>query len=281
MSSIHPVDIARVASQSFALPDICIRIRSMLDDNKSNLEDISRYIALDPSLSSKLLKLANSPLFRFESQIDSLRKAINIIGGEALYNMVMAETASSAFEHFSSDVLDLKRFWLQSIYAALVAKHLAKMIKIRGSERFFLLGLLHNLGELLVAVHAPAMAIECCKYDQKISPWKLQQQVLGFTYANCSAKLLEFWQLPSQLYLPVMDLHNENKALKNKDVAIIYTAVLASIAMAHNNLYSASQLISPLVLNYLNLEQEDLKDAMKYASMEARGVMAVMNPSML
>jgi len=280
MSSIHLLDIARVASQSFALPDICVRIRSMLDDGQSDLEDIGRLIALDPSLSSKLLKLANSPLFRFESQIDSLAKAINIIGGEALYNLIMAETASSAFEHFSSDVIDLKRFWLQSIYAGLVAKHLAKMVRIRGSERFFLLGLLHNLGELLVAVQAPDLAIACCKYDEKTSPWKLQRQVLGFDYANCSAKLMEFWHLPSQLYIPMMDLHNENKALENKDIAIIYTAVRAGVAMAHDNLYSTSQLVTPLILKYLKLDQEDLKDAVKFASMEADGVLHVMNPSL-
>jgi HD-like signal output (HDOD) protein len=276
MSFIHPIDIARVASQSFALPDICVRIRSMLDDGKSDLEDISRFIKLDPSLSSKLLKLANSPLFRFESQIDSLAKAINIIGGEALYNLVMAETASSAFEHFSSDVIDLRRFWLQSIYAALVAKHLAKIVKIRGSERFFLLGLLHNLGELLVAVQAPDLAIKCCKYDKKTSPWKLQQQTLGFDYANCSARLMEFWQLPSQLYIPVMDLHNENKALENKDVAIIYIAARAGVAMAHTDLYSANQLVTPLVLKHLNLEHEDLKDAVKFATMEADGMLGIM-----
>jgi hypothetical protein len=138
ISFIHPVDTARVASQSFALTEICVRIPSMLDDGKSDLEDISRFIKLDPSLSSKLLRLANSPLFRFESQIDSLAKAINIIGGEALYNLVMAETASSIFEHFSSDVIDLRRFWLQSIYAALVAKHLAKIVNMTGSERFFI-----------------------------------------------------------------------------------------------------------------------------------------------
>lgn len=279
MPLIHPVDIARVASQSFALPDICVRIRTMLDDGKSDLEDIGRLIALDPSLSTKLLKLANSPLYRFEAQIDSLAKGINIIGGEAFYNLVMAETASSAFEHFSSDVIDLKRFWMQSIYAALVAKHLAKMVKIKGSERFFLLGLLHNLGELLVAVHDPELAIECCKYDKKTSPWKLQQQILGFDYANCSAKLMEFWHLPSQLFNPVMELHNENKALENIDVAVIYTAVRAAVAMTHDSLYSASQLISPSVLKYLNLEQEDLKDAIKFASMEADSVLNIFKPS--
>jgi HD-like signal output (HDOD) protein len=279
MSSIYPVDIARVAGQSFALPDICVRIRLMLDDGQSDLEDISRFVKLDPTLSSKLLKLANSPLFRFESQIDSLTKAISIIGGEALYNLIMAETASSAFEHFSSNVIDLERFWLQSIYAALVAKHLAKIIKVRGSERFFLLGLLHNLGELLVAVQVPNLAIQCCKYDKQTSPWKLQQQVLGFDYANCSAKLMEYWHLPSQLYIPVMDLHNENKALKNTDVAIIYIAARAAVAMVHNNLYSTNQLVTPLILKTLNLEHEDLTDAVKFATMEADGILSVMNPS--
>ena len=192
----------------------------------------------------------------------------------------MAETARSAFEHFSSDVIDLKRFWLQSIYAALVAKHLAKMVKIRGSDRFFLLGLLHNLGELLVAIQSPDLAIECCKYDEKTSPWKLQQQVLGFNYANCSASLMQFWQLPSQLYIPVMDLHNENKALENKEVAIIYTAARAGVAMVHNNLYSASQLVTPFVLKYLNIDDQDFKDAIKFASMEADGVLGVMTPSL-
>jgi HD-like signal output (HDOD) protein len=78
----------------------------MLDDGRSDFEDISQLIALAPSLSSKLLKLANSPLFRFESQIDSLTKAVNIIGGEALYNLFIAETASSAFEHTSRDVIN-------------------------------------------------------------------------------------------------------------------------------------------------------------------------------
>lgn len=275
---LNPVEIAKVASQSFALPDICSKIRQMLDDDTSNLDDIGHLIALDPSLSSKLLKLANSPLFRFESQIDSLGKAINIIGGEALYNLVMVETASSAFEHFSSNVIDLKRFWLQSIYAALVAKHLAKIVKIRGSERFFLLGLLHNLGELLVALKSPELAIKCNQYSKEVSPWKLQKQVLGFDYANCSANLLEFWSLPAQVHLPVKDAHNENKALKNKEAAIIYTAVRAGVAMANDQLYSVNELIMPNVINFLKLEQDDIQDAVKFAYMEAEGVLGIMSP---
>jgi HD-like signal output (HDOD) protein len=278
MLTINPKDVAKVASQSFVLPDICVRIRSMLDDDNTSLDDIGALIALDPSLSSKLLKLANSSLFRFESQIDTLSKAIGVIGGEALYNLVMAETASSAFEHFSSDVIDLKRFWLQSVYAGLVAKHLAKIARIRGSERFFVLGLLHNIGELLVAVQAPELAIKSSQYSETVCPWQKQQQILGFDYAQCSSELMQMWSLPSQLYLPIKYTHDENKALNNKEIAVIFCAVRASVAMANQDMYTIHQLVPPLVISALKLENYDLNAAVKYALMESDNIITLMQP---
>jgi HD-like signal output (HDOD) protein len=242
------------------------------------MDDIGNVLSLDPSLSSKLLKMANSPLFRFESQVDTIGKAVNVIGGEALYNLVMAETACSAFEHFSNDVIDLNRFWQQSIYCSLIAKHLAKIARLRGSERFFLLGLLHNIGELIVAVQAPQEAIKCAQYDKSISPWKLQYHVLGFHYAQCSAELLTQWRLPEQLCYPVYHLHDENKALESKEIAILYTAVRAAAAMTNERLYSLSQLVSPMVLKSLTLDQDDLADGVKFALMEADNILAIMNP---
>lgn len=68
------------ATRSFSLPDICLRIREVLDDNRSDAQDIGRLIALDPSLTAKILKLANSALFRFPSQVDSIGKAVSVIG---------------------------------------------------------------------------------------------------------------------------------------------------------------------------------------------------------
>ncbi|MFT5313358.1 MAG: HD-like signal output (HDOD) protein [Paraglaciecola sp.] len=278
MPSIDSKVIAKNATQSFVLPDMCIRIRNMLDDHHSTMADIGNVLSLDPSLSSKLLKLANSPLFRFESQIATIGKAVNLIGGEALYNLMMAETASSAFEHFNSDAIDLKKFWRHSIYCSLVAKHLAKIARIRGSERFFLLGLLHNMGELIVAVQAPQEAIKCNQYDKRTLPWKLQYKVLGFHYTQCSAELLSQWRLPEQLYYPIFHLHDEKKALKSKEIGIVYTAFRAAIAMTNGGLYSVSQLVSPKVLKSLKLDQNDLADALKFASMEADNMLAIMIP---
>lgn len=266
------------ATNSFALPDICLRVRKMLDDDNSAIEDIANVVSLDPSMASKLLKLANSPLFRFRSQVDSLTKAVNVIGGEALYNLVMAETASTAFQHFANGGIDLKRFWRQSIYAGLVAKHMAKLCRIRGSERFFLLGLLHNLGELVVTTENPELASQCQAFDQQNSPWKLQQQGLGFTYADCSAEILKLWRLPTQLHFPIESLHNEDKAVTNKEIGIMHTAVRVAAALVNEGVYSPKELVNSVVLESTGLNEELLDDALNYANMEANKVLAIMHP---
>ena len=250
----------------------------MLDDDNSAIEDIANLVSLDPSMASKLLKLANSPLFRFRSQIDSLTKAVNVIGGEALYNLVMAETASSAFQHFANDEIDLHKFWKQSVLTGLIAKHLAKLSRIRGSERFFLLGLLHNLGELVVAKQDPSQAKLCLAFDEKNSPWKTQKQILGFTFADCTAEILKLWHLPTQLPSPIEFVHDENKALSNKEVAIVFTALRVAAALVNEDIYAPKALINAVVLENAGLDEELLDDAVNYAQMEASKLLAIMYP---
>ena len=273
---MQAIDYAKNATQSFALPDICVRLRKMLDDKNSTIEDIAGLASLDPALTSRLLKLANSSLFRFPSQIDSISKAVSVIGGEALYNLVMAETASSAFEHFGTDNIDLQRFWKQSIYTSLVAKQLAKQVRLRGSERFFLLGLLHNLGEVVVAAQSAELAAKCENYDERIFPWERQQKVLGFTYAQCSAQVMNLWRLPEPLSHPVEQQHDVDRALKVKEIAVIYIAARAALAMVSVGLYSEEQLIEPQVMELLSIDQDDLSDIMKFALREAGSMLSIM-----
>jgi HD-like signal output (HDOD) protein len=271
-------NFAARSNQSFTLPHIGMNIRRMLDSDRVGAEEIGVAVATDPALTSKLLKLANSALFRFESQIDSIDKAVKVIGGEALYNVVMAETALSAFGHFRTDVIDLKRFWLQSIYASLVAKNLAKLAQIRGSGRFFLIGLLHNLGELLVAVQAPKLVKRCNAYTTQTPPWIMQTQVLGFTYADCSAELMRQWQLPSNLYQPLFFAHNEKKALTTRENGLTYIALRAAMSMIENEKYQINQLINPSVLHTIGLEEIDVEDAIKFAYMEANNLLDIFEP---
>ncbi|MBU2876910.1 HDOD domain-containing protein [Aliiglaciecola lipolytica] len=275
---MQAIDYAKKASTSFALPDICLRIRQMLDDHQSDVEDIGNLVSLDPSLASKLLKLANSPLFRFRSQVDNIGKAVNILGGEALYNLVMAETAKDAFDSLSDENVDLKRFWKQSLFTGLVAKHLAKLARVRGSDRFFLLGLLHNLAELVVTKESPELAAKCIPADQATVPFALQKNILGFTYPQCSSTILQLWQLPTQISLPIMHITDEDYAMGNKEVAIMHVAAIAGYMLATNFPGNLPETINPAILASVDLDVEVLVDAITFSKQEINQMMSIFSP---
>ncbi|GAB3011332.1 HDOD domain-containing protein [Bowmanella dokdonensis] len=272
-------EVAKFASQSFALPDTCSRIRALLDDPAADSADIAEVIALDPSLSSKLLRLANSALFRFPAQINSISKAVNVIGGEALYNLALAETATTAFKHFSNEAINLKRFWQQSVFGGLLAKHMSKIVKVRGSDEYFVTGLLHQFSELVVATRAPELASKCEAYHEDALPWQTQREELGFTYAECSALILKKWQLPEQFAHVIANVHQDINARTGKDILIGHFAVRLALHMVDSR-YSLSALLSPAGLKKLKLEADDIQDLMKFTRMDAHKLLALMNPEL-
>jgi HD-like signal output (HDOD) protein len=253
----------------------------MLDDHNSDIDDIGKVVAMDPSLTSKLLKLANSPLFRFRSQIDNIAKAVNVLGGEALYNLVMAETAKDAFSHFSGDDIDLRRFWMQSIYSGLVGKHLAKLLRVRGSERFFLLGLLHNLAELVITKEDPEKAAQCIDPEGNTPPWVLQKAIWGFTYPECTSAILKNWALPSNLYHPMEAANDEEKALANLEVALLFTSIRVGFSLACEPDKNALDRVNDIVLEKHGMDTSYLEDAIKFSHQEAVKMLSIFSPGLV
>ncbi|MEG3765616.1 HDOD domain-containing protein [Alteromonas sp. 14N.309.X.WAT.G.H12] len=260
------------ASESFTLPQICIKIRKILDDTHSDVDDISRLISLDPSLTAKILRLANSALFRFPSQIDSVAKAISVVGGEALYNLVMAETANTAFNHFKSEYVDLKQHWYSSVYNGVLAQYLAKSIHQRGSERFFVLGILHNLSELVVAKYDPEKYMAYIQLKSDDLPWQKQQAHYGFTFAHCSGVIMEEWQLPMKLYYPVKWLHHASKQEEDGDIGLLACSMRVTIRENKPSEYGNIAPFTPEIADKLNTNNDLLKNTIAYANTETEKV---------
>jgi HD-like signal output (HDOD) protein len=220
--SIAP--LVKFASKSFTLPSTCVRLRGLLDDPACDIDDMAKVMSLDPSLSAKVLKLANSALFRFPSQVSSVPKALSIIGGEAAYNISMAETANLAFKSFSSSQIDFDEFWYKAVLNGLVAKALAQQKQIRGSERFFVLGILQNLSELVCATRLPEKYAMYREVQAEQLPLKAQKEVFGFTFSKCSGLILESWQLPDALSAPLKSLDLCDIANQGFDASLLYVA---------------------------------------------------------
>jgi len=265
------------ANGSFALPDACFKIKGLMENENSSIEDFANVISVDPSMTSRLLQIANSAIYSFPGEISTISRAITIIGTQAIYNMMLVDVAATAFKHFSNQAIDLKRFWRMSIFCGLAVKNLAIKAGIRDIERLFVAGLLQNFGELIVAKISPELAQKCEKYSPEQLPWSLQQRYLDFTYTEVSAELLKIWQIPEKIILPIRH-YNEAKSIQiNKDVKVLYLASHLALVDSHPEVFNYDDIVERSLLDNLNISDDDLAEAVEFASEEAENILTIMN----
>ena len=265
------------ANGSFALPDACFKIKALMEDEDSVIEDFANVISIDPSMTSRLLQIANSAIYSFPGEISTISRAITIIGTQAIYNMMLVDVAASAFKHFSNQAIDLKRFWRMSVFCGLASKNLAIKAGIRDIERLFVAGLLQNFGELIVAKITPELAQQCEKYSAQVLPWPLQKSTLGFTYTDVSAQLLEIWQIPEKIILPIRHFNEAHAIQINKDVKVLYLASRLALLDSHPEDFTYDETVDGTLCDSLQISSDDLISATEFASTEAQSILDIMN----
>ena len=269
--------LVKFASKSFTLPDTCVNLRVALDDTKKDLTDIAQLISVDPSLSAKILKLANSSLFRFPSQIETVPKALNVIGGEAAYNISIAETANIAFKKFNSSSIDFAEYWQKAVMCGVMAKSIAQQAQSRGSERFFVLGILQGLSELIVASKYPE-AYTKYKNDPEISaPLAKQMKHFGFTFPECSGHIIEEWKLPQSLFIPLKGLKHPSIGHINLEESIVYIAMAMCECEGKDINFDILPQINPLAKETVGLSDEDYDMIINYSRMETSNIANLIN----
>ena len=151
-------DYVQHASELFVLSDSFVRIKELIDDESSTIDDIADVILLDPALTGTVLKLANSSFFNYPGKIDTVSKAVLVLGISEIYNLVIAFFTQQAFKDLEVQQGYLDNFWCQSVDCALMVKYLGAKLKFPNAERLFIVGLLYNIGELAVQ-HAQAQGV--------------------------------------------------------------------------------------------------------------------------
>jgi len=273
-------EYALQANGSFALPDACFKVKALMEDENSAISDFADVISVDPSMTSRLLQIANSAIYHFPGEISTISRAITIIGTQAIYNMMLVDVAASAFKHFENQAINLKRFWRMSIYCGLVTKNLAIKAGIKDIERLFVAGLLQNFGELLVAKITPEVAQRCEQYSRENLPWALQELALGFTYTDISAELLKIWQLPEKIIIPIRHFNQAQSNQINNDVKVLNLASRLALLDSHSDLFEYDEVIDESLCESLKLSKEDIEQVIEIAANDAEGILTLMNPKL-
>ena len=272
-------EYANQASEIFVLSDSFIRIKELIDDESSTIDDISDVIIIDPGLTGTILKLANSSFFNYPGKIDTISKAVLVLGITEVYNLVIAHFTTQAFKAINAEQEYLDDFWEKSVDCALLIKFLGCSLNVPNAERLFILGILHNLGELIVKQICPEKIAECKNRDNTCLAWDVQRDVLGFTYGECGAELLKLWQLPYNLVAPIRNQDEDDFSLTNTETQLLYIAKRIVAQQPSSKSDSRDSLIEEQQLNLLGINDEMMRTAVDYCDLERLSILSVLSPT--
>ena len=272
-------DIISNASTLFVLPDSVTRLKACMDDGASNIDDIADIISFDPSLATQLLRVANSALYRFPNKIDTITKALQVVGTRSTYDLALAFGVSQAFKEIDGQVIDLDKFWEQSVSCGLLAKYFAEMRNIREPERLFVAGLLHNIGELVIVDMLPDSAKRCQAFNARVSPAELQAGVLGYTFTNVSAGIIKEWGIPETIYKPIANIHGDKNTTSDVEEQILQLSYVLALDNVNSEIYPSYNNLKPELHESLSLNRDDLEDALDITNLQCISVISLFNPN--
>ncbi|MFV2059211.1 MAG: HDOD domain-containing protein [Gammaproteobacteria bacterium] len=227
MAHPNPKNMIDDNIQLVSLPEVALRINQLLDEPTSTAQDIADLISQDAALTIRLLKIVNSSFYNFTSKIETVSKAVSIIGTHDLRDLVMATTIIQKFDSIPADLASPESFWCHNIACATAARTIAKQLKLKNSERFFIAGLLHDIGKLVMYLTSPDLSKQIIELmtvpDVDIT--QLEEISFGFSHADLGAELIRAWNLPEMLIATTQFHHKPSAANQfQTEVAVVHLA---------------------------------------------------------
>lgn len=244
-----PKEMVDALGELASLPDIVQQVNQAVASPEHSLEGIGAIISADPGLSARLLKLANSALYGFSFPVDTILRALTVIGVKPLRDLIVATVVMDMFKGIPRDLLAMESFWLHSIGCGIASRILAIHNNRKNVESYYLTGLLHDVGRLTLYTVQPDTGREILersrKEDRTLS--EVERDLLGFDHCELGWELLNQWKLPEHLSLPVRHHHHPMHAEDyQEETAILHVAnmIAAALMMGHSGEPCASPLVS-------------------------------------
>ncbi len=208
------------------LPMVFHKLVEVINDPRSSALDTAEVIEKDTELAVRVLKIVNSSFYGMRSRVDNVSRAVTIIGGNQMLSLAVGLSVVTAFRNIPAELVDMDSFWRHSVSCGIAARLLAGYHKLPNTERFFVSGLLHDIGRLAFYTEYPSIARKVMERARGAGRLLVDQEVrdLGFSHCRLGGLLLENWKLPLSLESNVRYHHNHGKAQHRKDAAIVLVA---------------------------------------------------------
>jgi putative nucleotidyltransferase with HDIG domain len=272
--AVSASDLVQDIGGLITLPDVYLRINRLIEDADSSVADIAAAVSQDPSFTVRLLRVANSALYSFPSSIDTVSRAVSIIGTSQLRNLALSMSVAKSFAGLPNELVSMENFWRHSQLCALVARHLAKEMRRCDPDALFTAGLLHDIGELVIFNRLPQQSAEVLQRvldsQDELPVYEAEREVLSFDHSAVGGELARQWNLPALLQECIAHHHDIASAEKYpREVALVHLAnIIALMAEVDTLDYADVSPIDPHAWEVTGLDEAVVEPAMRAAQAE-------------
>ena len=215
--------------QLVSLPAAYIRLNKMVNDPDCSAQDMGRVINQDVALTARLLRIANSAMYGLPTKVETVSRAVTVLGIKQIRDMVLATAAIKTFDGIPNTLVSMRSFWEHSILCALSARTLAMDCLRDQRETVFVAGLLHDMGKLVLYNQLPDLSRRTLEVSTNGSKFQesqvTEQEIYGFDHAEVGGKLAQLWSLPISLQECIAYHHDPDRAEQHRvEVAIVHIA---------------------------------------------------------
>lgn len=267
-----------------SLPTVYLRIREELDSEDCSLAEVARIITADPALTARLLHVVNSALYGYGGRIDTIQRAVTILGLQQVHDLVLTMSIGSVFQNVKPEHMDMKRFWQGSVMCGLAARETGQRAKLANPERLLTIGLLADIGHLVMYQTVPQLAEEAqVRASASDTPLYLaERETVGCDYAEVGATLAQQWKLPTcfaQVIGAQVNPRLGGEFITEASVLNLAAHIIAADRSGEPSEAAAAR-VDPLVWAQIDLAPEDFSSLRESAELHLASYISILFPAM-
>ncbi len=193
------------------LPVILGQLNKMLDNPFTSNKKISELVMKDQAMVTKVLKLSNSAMYSKRQEITSLSNAITFLGTQIIRNLILQISLVRMFDIKDDDIPDFRSdtFWEHSLGVAYFTEIIVKKLSLPANDSYYVGGLLHDVGKLLVYQFYPQEFRKIVKkqIQDGIIDYEAEEEILGVTHAEIGTFMAENWSFKREIMESIKDHH--------------------------------------------------------------------------
>ena len=201
------------------IPDVSFKIRRAINDDKSSISSIARVVQIDPSITARLIQIANSPLYLGRKKIESCPEALTRLGLKAAQDIITSFSMKSVFNAKSPIIRQkMVELWTHSSYVASISAVFAHKIPGFDPDRAMLAGLIHDIGIVPILTYAD-------NHPEIIAHPKDLAETVKELRADIGVQIIRRWDFPEDFEDVVINAENwfrkDNNPSNYADIVMI------------------------------------------------------------